>query len=78
MTCTYDGKMVVTKAEIEPCCGALHRAIIAGVVYRGDMTVKSSPKKLPCAKLRLDGSRGLVMFNCPFCGAQAMIREESP
>ena len=47
MTCTYDGKMVVTKTEIEPCCGALHRAIIAGVIYRGDMTVKSSPKKIP-------------------------------
>lgn len=75
MTCTYDGEFRITKTEIEPCCAALHRAIIAGVVYRGDQMMKSPSRKVSCPKLRTDAKSGLVMSCCPFCGAKAHISE---
>lgn len=64
VTATYDGKLVVTKNGIAPCCGSMHRMIFSGAVYRGStgatmIAYQMNPKK------------GLALANCPFCGAEA-------
>lgn len=75
MTCTYDGVLRVSSKSIEPCCESMHRAIIAGAIYRGDLTLKGSKAKIPCIKLRIDQRVGLVVFNCPFCGTKCLVKE---
>lgn len=78
MTCEYDGHLVVrVKGKgIEPCCAAMHQAIILGVVYRG------TEGKMPCAKIRIGDREGLTICRCPFrtqdgreCGANVEVVE---
>ena len=64
MTCTYDGRLVVTKGGIQPCCADLHDAIYAGVVYKG------TSSKAPAVAIRLGDKRGRAIRFCPFCGAR--------
>lgn len=63
MTATYDGKLVIGKTRIEPCCASMHDALYAGAIYKG------TADKVSCVSLRLGEKRGMPITRCPFCGA---------
>lgn len=77
MSVSYDGHLIlrVKGKGIEPCCEAMHRAIIAGVVYRG------TTGKRPCVSIRVD-DKGQPICRCPFllpdgtmCKAELEVEE---
>ena len=68
MTVIYDGKLVVDKNRIDPCCAGMHMMVLNGLVY-----LSASSSKMPTMAIKMNPKKGMVFRNCPFCGAKVGI-----